>query len=76
MPVLDDSEEEETETFTVALSDARNATLGDPEGTGTIRDDDADEVTLTMMTLTMTTLTMAPTGPLPPPGCRRWSSTT
>jgi hypothetical protein len=43
VPVLDDSEEEETETFTVALSDARNATLADPEGTGTIRDDDADD---------------------------------
>ena len=43
VPVLDDSEEEGTETFTMTLSDARNATLVDPEGTGTIRDDDADD---------------------------------
>ncbi len=43
VPVLDDSEEEGDETFTVRLSDARNATLGDPEGTGTIRDDDTDD---------------------------------
>ena len=43
VPVLDDSEEEGDETFTVTLSDVRNATLVDPEGTGTIRDDDADD---------------------------------
>ena len=43
VPVLDDSEEEETETFTMWLSDVRNATLVDPEGTGTIRDDDGDD---------------------------------
>ena len=43
VPVLDDSEEEENETFTVTLSDARNATLADPDGTGTIRDDDSDD---------------------------------
>ena len=42
VPVLDDSAEEGDETFTVRLSDARNATLGDPEATGTIRDDDGD----------------------------------
>ena len=42
VPVLDDSEEEGDETFTMRLSDVRNATLGDPEGTGTIRDDDDD----------------------------------
>ena len=40
--VVDDSEEEENETFTVQLSDARNATLLDGEGTATIRDDDGD----------------------------------
>ena len=40
--VIDDSEEEGSETFTVRLSDARNATLLDGEGTATIRDDDAD----------------------------------
>ena len=43
VPVLDDSEEEGDETFTMRLSDVRNATLVDPEGTGTIRDDDADD---------------------------------
>ena len=64
VPVLDDSEEEGDETFTVRLSDVRNATLVDPEGTGTIRDDDADDGA------------DGPMGPLPPPGCRRWSSTT
>ena len=42
VPVVDDSEEEENETFTVRLSDARNATLLDGEGTATIRDDDGD----------------------------------
>ena len=42
VPVLDDSAEEGDETFTVRLSDARNATLGDPEATATIRDDDGD----------------------------------
>ena len=43
VPVLDDDEEEGDETFTMRLSDVRNATLVDPEGTGTIRDDDADD---------------------------------
>ena len=43
VPVLDDDEEEGDETFTVRLSDVRNATLGDAEGTGTIRDDDDDD---------------------------------
>ncbi len=43
VPVLDDSEEEGDETFTMRLSDVGNATLGDPEGTGTIRDDDDDD---------------------------------
>ena len=69
VPVLDDSEEEGDETFTMWLSDVRNATLVDPEGTGTIRDDDADDDD-------DDDPTMAPMGPLPPPGCRRWSSTT
>ena len=43
VPVLDDTEVEGTETFSVRLSGARNATLGSPEATGTIRDDDGDE---------------------------------
>ena len=46
VPVLDDSEEEESETFTVRLSDIRNATLADGEGTATIRDDDLLQVTV------------------------------
>ena len=43
VPVLDDTEEEGDETFTVTLSDVRNATPVDPEGTGTIRDNDRDD---------------------------------
>ena len=38
VPVVDDSEEEESETFTVRLRDPRNATLADGEGIATIRD--------------------------------------
>ena len=66
VPVLDDSEEEGTETFTVRLSDVGNATLVDRRGRGRSG----------TMTLTMMTPTMAPMVPLPAPGCRRWSSTT
>ena len=40
VPLLDDALDEETETFTVDLSNPVNATLGDDEGTGTITDDD------------------------------------
>ena len=40
VPVVDDGEEEEDETFTVRLSDVRNATLLDGEGRATIVDDD------------------------------------
>ncbi len=40
VPVLDDDEAEGDEVFTVRLSDARNATLVDREGTATIRDDE------------------------------------
>ena len=40
VPVVDDSEDEITETFTMRLSEAHGATLGDLEGTATIRDDD------------------------------------
>ena len=42
--VLDDDEVEGDEILTVRLSGARNATLGVAEATGTIRDDDTDEV--------------------------------
>ena len=40
VPVLEDGSPEEDETFTVTLSDAVNATIGDGTGTGTIQDDD------------------------------------
>ncbi len=40
VPVLEDGVHEEDETFTVTLSDAVNATIGDGTGTGTIQDDD------------------------------------
>ena len=38
VPVLDDHEDEADETFTVGLSNPRNATLADAEGTATITD--------------------------------------
>ena len=38
--VIDDSDEERDETFTVTLSKATGATIADAEGVGTIRDDD------------------------------------
>ena len=40
VPVLEDGSPEEDETFTVTLSNAFNATIGDGTGTGTIQDDD------------------------------------
>ena len=43
--VLDDDEVEGDQTFTVTLSDVRNATPVDPEGTGTIRDNDPGDDT-------------------------------
>ena len=43
IPVLDDSEQEADETFTVTLNNARNATLSDPVGTAIITDDDPTE---------------------------------
>ena len=46
VPVLEDSEEEENETFTVNLSDATNATLADGEGIATIRDNDFSGITV------------------------------
>ena len=70
VPVLDDSEEEETETFTMWLSDAY-ATRRWSTRRGRGRSG-----TMTLMTDDDDPMTMAPTGPLPPPGCRRWSSTT
>ena len=42
VPVVDDGEEEGNETFTVSLSDVRNATLLDGDGRATIIDDDGD----------------------------------
>ena len=42
--ILDDSENEETETFTVALSGANGATLSDASATGTVVDDGDEPV--------------------------------
>ena len=41
VPLLDDAVDEADETFTIALTNAANATLDDAEATGTITDDDA-----------------------------------
>ena len=41
VPLLDDALDEADETFTVALTNAANATLDDAEATGTITDNDA-----------------------------------
>ena len=46
VPVRDDSDEEEDETFTVTLSGASGATIVDGEGVGTITDDDHAELTV------------------------------
>ena len=40
VPVIDDSDEEQDETFTVRLANPAGATIEDDEGIGTIRDDD------------------------------------
>ena len=48
VPVLMDGSPEENETFTVALSSAVNATIGDSTGTGTIRDDDPEPTALSV----------------------------
>ena len=40
VPVLDDDDVEESETFTLTLSDAEHATIDDGEGQATIADDD------------------------------------
>ena len=40
VPLLDDAQDENDETFTVALSNPSNATLDDAEATGTIADND------------------------------------
>ena len=45
VPVLNDSMNEGTETFTLQLSNASGATLLDAEATGTIEDDTSDETT-------------------------------
>ena len=42
VPVVDDTNDERDETFTVTLSDSVNATILDNTGTGTILDDDGD----------------------------------
>ena len=41
VPIINDARDEESETFSVSLSNASNATLGDSSGAGTITDNDA-----------------------------------
>ena len=43
VPTVDDTTEEQTETFTVNLSNASGATIQDGTATGTITDDDEDD---------------------------------
>ena len=54
VPVLDDDEVEEAETFTLTLSDPTNATIDDDEGIGTIADDDEAPPTLSVGDATAT----------------------
>jgi Calx-beta domain/Glycosyl hydrolase family 99 len=42
VPVVGDTTLEPDETFSVNLSTASNATIGDPQGTGSVRNDDVD----------------------------------
>lgn len=43
VPVLGDTLDENDETFTVTFSQVNNATLGDGQATGTIKDDDRSD---------------------------------
>ena len=47
IPVIDDTVDDDDETFTLALTDATNATLDDAEGTATIEDNDTTDLALT-----------------------------
>ena len=47
VPIADDTEEDDGETFTLVLSDPSGAVLADAEATGTIRDTEAEPVALT-----------------------------
>ena len=62
VPVVDDSEDEITETFTMTLSEAHGATLGDLEGTATIRDDDGPPAPPGLPTLAINDVTVAEDG--------------
>ena len=57
--VVDDKVVEEDETFAVTLSDARNATIVDGEGVGTIEDDDEVEPPPRVPTLEIDDVTVA-----------------
>ena len=54
VPVLNDTEVESSETFTVTLSGATNATILDGEGVGTITDDDVPPPSLSINDATVT----------------------
>ena len=60
--VYDDQNPEPDETFTVTLTSARNATLGDATATGTIRDDGDTAATLTPSDIEDTTATLTISG--------------
>ena len=60
--VYDDQEPEPDETFTVTLTNARNATLGDATATGTIKDDGDTAATLTPSDIEDTTATLTISG--------------
>ena len=47
VPIVDDGQEDDGETFTLVLSDPSGAVLADAEATGTIRDTEAEPVALT-----------------------------
>ena len=52
VPIVDDQVSEEMETFTVALSDPERATLSETTATGTIADDDDEELQLSSLQVT------------------------
>ena len=54
VPVLPDVLDEADETFNVNLSAPTNATVSDAQGVGTIKDDDASNVTLAVSNLSVT----------------------
>jgi hypothetical protein len=52
VPVTGDTLDEDDETFTVNLTNAANATIADPQGQGTITDDDGPAISISNVTVT------------------------